>query len=47
MPALQAELETALQRELQRRHDEFLPGKEYVKRWGYKTDANGTVPYGR
>ncbi len=22
-----------------------LAGPEYIKRWGYKTDANGTVPY--
>ena len=25
--------------------DEFLPGQEYIRKWGYKTDANGTVPY--
>lgn len=44
--ALQAELDAALARELHRRHDEFLPGKQYLRRWGYKTDATGTVPYG-
>jgi hypothetical protein len=43
--ALQADLDAALTRELQLRHDEFLPGKEYIRRWGYKTDATGTVPY--
>lgn len=25
--------------------DEFLHGDEYVKRWDYKVDTNGTVPY--
>ena len=42
--SLQADLDAALTRELQRRHDKFLPGKEYIRRWGYKTDATGTMP---
>jgi len=42
---LQAELESWLQRKLAARGDEFLPGAEYVKRWGYTVDASGTVPY--
>ncbi len=42
---IRAELETHLQRLLAETNDEFLPGEEYVKKWGYKTDASGTVPY--
>ncbi len=42
---IRAELETHLQRLLVETNDEFLPGKDYVKKWGYKTDASGTVPY--
>lgn len=26
-------------------NDEFLPGDEYIRRWGYVTDKTGTVPY--
>ena len=44
---LQAELDRRLQRKLDQTHDQFLPGDDYVKKWGYKTDANGTVPYER
>ena len=43
--AIQAKLESSLKVELERCRDEFLPGPEYIKRWGYKTDENGTVPY--
>jgi len=42
---IQARLESRLKAELSRYKDEFLPGEEYVKKWGYKTDAKGTVPY--
>lgn len=41
----QALLEALLQRILKETHDTFLPGAEYVKRWGYVTDKSGTVPY--
>jgi len=44
---LQARLEATLARKLKERHDEFLPGDAYVKKWGYPVDANGTVPYER
>jgi len=43
--AVQASLDSLLKEQLQRCHDEFLPGEQYVKRWGYKTDKSGTVPY--
>jgi arylsulfatase A-like enzyme len=42
---LQQTLETALTRILQDQRDEFLPGEEYIRKWGYPTDATGTVPF--
>jgi arylsulfatase A-like enzyme len=42
---LQADLEAILKRKLSEAHDEFLPGDEYIKRWGYTVDATGTVRY--
>jgi arylsulfatase A-like enzyme len=41
---IQADLERRLQAALKKAHDEFLPGQQYVAKWGYKTDANGNVP---
>ena len=26
-------------------NDEFLSGWDLIKKWGYKVDKNGTVPY--
>jgi arylsulfatase A-like enzyme len=43
--ALQANLEATLQRKLKHAGDEFLPGERYLRLWGYKTDADGTVKY--
>ena len=43
--ALQSELGALLKRKLKERGDEFRPGAEYIARWGYKVNANGTVPY--
>jgi arylsulfatase A-like enzyme len=43
--ALQAELEAWLQRKLKANGDAFLRGPEYVAKWGYTTNANGTVKY--
>jgi len=40
---LQARLEKRLREKLASQHDEFLPGPEYVKRWGYTVDADETV----
>jgi arylsulfatase A-like enzyme len=43
--SLRTDLDAQLTRQLQRCHDEFLPGQQYVKKWGYVTDRDGTVPY--
>lgn len=42
---IQSELDSMLTAELKRCGDQFLPGVDYLKKWGYVTDANGTVPY--
>lgn len=43
--ALQARLDAQLKAKLAVARDEFLPGPEYIAKWGYKVDARGTVPY--
>lgn len=45
MQKVMEELEGWLQKKLTARGDEFLPGMEYVKRWGYSVDQDGTVGY--
>jgi hypothetical protein len=42
---LQKQLDARLMDDLKRRKDEFRPGGEYLKRWGYATDKTGTVRY--
>lgn len=42
---LQADLDAWLNRKLKANGDAFLRGPEYVAKWGYKTDPNGTVKY--
>ena len=42
---LQASLDNRLNKVLHERNDEFLPGMEYVKKWGYVVDETETVPY--
>lgn len=42
---LQARLKAALDGKLRATRDEFLPGMEYVRHWGYPVDASGTVVY--
>lgn len=42
---LQTELEKSLSERLKENGDEFLPGMEYIKKWGYTVDSTGTVPY--
>ena len=42
---IQAELDARLQRKLDERGDEFLPGMTYVERWNYPLDETGTVPF--
>ena len=39
------EMDQWLQRRLDEQNDEFRPSPEYIRRWGYKTDERGTVPY--
>ena len=41
----QAELDASLSKKLAAQHDEFRPGPEYVKKWGYKVDADETARY--
>lgn len=43
--ALQRSLDARLQRMLDQREDEFLPGPVYAAEWGYELDETGTVPY--
>lgn len=43
--ALQAELEAKLAGKLKAIGDDFLPADDYIKKWGYTVDQNGTVPY--
>jgi len=38
-------LEMKLVQLLHKTKDKFLPGKEYIKKWGYLIDKTGTVPY--
>jgi len=42
---VQAELDATLTHKLKAIGDEFLPGDEYIKKWGYKLDEEGSVPY--
>jgi hypothetical protein len=42
---LQSEMDALLDRKLEEANDEFLPGEEYIRRWGYKVDETGTVGY--
>ena len=41
---LQSQLDSRLQKRLQSEGDQFQPGAEYVKRWGYATDGSGAAP---
>jgi len=42
---LQKRLEQLLSQKLKEANDKFLPGQEYIKKWGYEVDETGTVPY--
>ena len=42
---LQAKLDRILEKKLKATHDDFRPGPEYIKEWGYTVNATGTVPY--
>lgn len=41
----QTELAALLKKKLAEQRDEFWPGADYIKQWGYKVDANETMPY--
>jgi arylsulfatase A-like enzyme len=45
--ALEAELAALLDKKLKASNDAFLPGPEYIKKWDYAVDANGTMPYAK
>jgi len=42
---LQRQLHAQLQRKLAQAHDAFLPAGAYIRKWGYRVDATGTMPY--
>ena len=42
---LQDDMEKLLLERLKETGDEFLPGMEYIEKWGYPVDETGTVPY--
>ena len=41
---LEADLGALLKKKLAAQRDDFLPGSEYITKWGYKVDASGTAP---
>jgi arylsulfatase A-like enzyme len=45
LSALQKKLDNLLSQELKQNSDEFLGAEEYIKKWSYKVDKSGTVPY--
>ena len=42
---LQSDLDALLKRKLKERNDEFRPGAEFIAKWDYKVNPNGTVLY--
>jgi arylsulfatase A-like enzyme len=42
---LQKKLDDILSRKLKETNDEFLPGAEYIKKWGYTVDHTGSIPW--
>ncbi|PKA97475.1 arylsulfatase A-like enzyme [Flavobacteriaceae bacterium MAR_2009_75] len=43
--SIQDDLDIQLSRRLEETGDKFLPGMEYIQKWGYPVDETGTVPY--
>jgi arylsulfatase A-like enzyme len=43
--ALQGELDATLKRKLAAAHDEFLPAADYIQKWNYKVNQEGSIPY--
>jgi hypothetical protein len=44
---LQHEMETALQKELIKVGDEFMPRQYYIDKWGYKLTKGGSIDYSK
>ena len=42
---LQTDMKVLLVKKLAEQHDDFRPGPEYIKKWGYKVDADETAPF--
>ncbi len=42
---VQATMETLLSKRLKETGDQFLPGGDYIEKWGYQVDESGTVRY--
>ena len=42
---LQKKLDDILSQKLKETKDEFLPGAEYIKKWGYTVDQTGSIPW--
>jgi arylsulfatase A-like enzyme len=42
---LQKKMDRILSQKLKQTNDEFLPGPQYIKKWGYNVNETGTVPY--
>lgn len=43
--SLQSTLDSLLSKKLKQQGDEFRPGRDYIAKWGYNVNANGTMPY--
>ncbi len=43
--ALQSRLDELLRRKLEEQHDQFRPGPDYIRDWGYTVDKDETAPY--
>jgi arylsulfatase A-like enzyme len=43
--SLQASLDAILSKKLKDTKDDFLPGSDYIQKWGYEVDESGTVRY--
>ena len=42
---LQKKLDDILSQKLKETNDQFLPGAEYIKKWGYTVDQTGSIPW--
>ena len=42
---LPADLDALLTRKLKATGTQLLPAEDYIKKWGYAVNKNGTVPY--